>query len=122
MPPIITHKPIITDPALSECVAVAEKTKALCLEILTLVESNGGDPSTLSPELALEKSRKQKQLNALTAHLKGLHRNAIMAARERKEATTEARREVDRLHLQLQNLYYEQRHLKGEVMACQEFP
>lgn len=45
-----------------------------------------------------------------------------MSAREAKETTSEVRREVDRLHLQLQNLYYEQRHLRGEINACREFP
>jgi THO complex subunit 5 len=45
-----------------------------------------------------------------------------MSAREAKEVTSEVRREVDRLHLQLQNLYYEQRHLRGEITACREFP
>jgi len=42
--------------------------------------------------------------------------------REAKDATSESRREVDRLHLQLQNLYYEQRHLRGEITACRDFP
>jgi len=45
-----------------------------------------------------------------------------MSAREAKQTTTEARQEVDRLHLQLQNLYYEQRHLRGEIAACKDFP
>ncbi|KUI56522.1 hypothetical protein VP1G_03865 [Cytospora mali] len=35
--------------------------------------------------------------------------------------TAEARQEVDVLHLQLQNLYYEQRHLQGEIAACESF-
>lgn len=112
---------ILTNPALKECLEVAERTRALCHEILTLVESNGGHDQLPEP-VALEKARKQKQLNTLTAHLKNLHRNVILQAREAKEQTTEARREVDRLHLQLQNLYYEQRHLRGEVNACRDYP
>merc|ERR1711977_653594 len=35
--------------------------------------------------------------------------------------TAEARQEVGKLHLQLQNLYYEQRHLQGEIAACESF-
>jgi len=31
------------------------------------------------------------------------------------------RQEVDKLHLQLQNLYYEQRHLQGEIAACESY-
>ncbi|KAK2682939.1 hypothetical protein RAB80_000885 [Fusarium oxysporum f. sp. vasinfectum] len=55
------------------------------------------------------------------AHLKGLHRNVCFSARETKSQTAESRQEVDRLHLQLQNLYYEQRHLQGEITACESY-
>uniref|UniRef100_L2FHA7 Fms interacting n=1 Tax=Colletotrichum fructicola (strain Nara gc5) TaxID=1213859 RepID=L2FHA7_COLFN len=55
------------------------------------------------------------------SHLRGLHRAANFTARETKAQTAEARHEVDRLHLQLQNLYYEQRHLEGEIEACESY-
>ena len=29
--------------------------------------------------------------------------------------------EIDALHLQLQNLYYEQRHLRGEIAGCEDY-
>ncbi|TVY30467.1 putative THOC5 family protein [Lachnellula hyalina] len=35
--------------------------------------------------------------------------------------TPEARQEIDRLHLALQNLYYEERHLQGEIVACESY-
>lgn len=38
-----------------------------------------------------------------------------------KARTGEARQEVDRLLLQLQNLYYEQRHLLGEIAGCEDY-
>jgi THO complex subunit 5 len=76
----------------------------------------------MSEDVLSQRSRKQKQLNAYMTQLKGLHRAAVMSAREAKESTSEARRAVDRLHLQLQNLYYEQRHLRGEITACRDFP
>lgn len=44
-----------------------------------------------------------------------------MGVRQTKQETTEARQEIDSLHLQLQNLYYEQRHLRGEIAGCEEF-
>ncbi|TGZ79316.1 hypothetical protein EX30DRAFT_333433 [Ascodesmis nigricans] len=114
---------LITDPLLLECLQVAERTRALCHELLTLVETNTPTDSTPLPDhIFQEKARKQKQLNTLTAHLKSLHRTVILQAREAKEAVTEKRKEVDRLHLLLQNLYYEQRHLRGEVKACRDFP
>nr|GFD57658.1 hypothetical protein [Tanacetum cinerariifolium] len=41
--------------------------------------------------------------------------------RRTKQETSEARQEIDELHLQLQNLYYEQRHLRGEIRGCEEY-
>lgn len=111
---------IVTDPSLLDCLAVGERTRVLCHQILSTVESNGA--AELSEDDRINRSRTHKLLNALMTQLKGLHRIAIMSAREAKETTSEVRREVDRLHLQLQNLYYEQRHLRGEINACREFP
>lgn len=116
----MTIQGITTDPALRECLAVADRTRLLCHQILTTIESATG--AELPEDERIERSRTQKQLNALLTQIKGLHRAAIMSAREAKEVTGEVRREVDRLHLQLQNLYYEQRHLRGEITACREFP
>ncbi|KAF8535671.1 Fms-interacting protein-domain-containing protein [Trichophaea hybrida] len=111
---------VIQDPALLHCLDVADRTRNLCHEIVSALENTtDGEPSE---QVLIERSRKQKQLNALMIQLKGLHRSAVISSREAKEATSEARREVDRLHLQLQNLYYEQRHLRGEITACRDFP
>ncbi|KAI5779470.1 Fms-interacting protein-domain-containing protein [Geopyxis carbonaria] len=108
------------DGSLKQCMDAADLTRDLCHDILTMIENQNGLES--SNEALVQQCRKQKQLNAMLAKLKDLHRLTIMAGREAKDATSEARREVDRLHLQLQNLYYEQRHLRGEVTACKEFP
>lgn len=110
----------VTDPSLRECLAVGERTRLLCHQILSTIEGNA--VTELSEADRIIRSRTNKLLNALMTQLKGLHRTAIMSAREAKETTSEVRREVDRLHLQLQNLYYEQRHLRGEINACREFP
>ena len=45
----------------------------------------------------------------------------MLGVRSTKQETAEARQEIDSLHLQLQNLYYEQRHLRGEIAACEEY-
>ncbi|KAH0605110.1 uncharacterized protein H6S33_005092 [Morchella sextelata] len=112
---------VVTDPSLRECLAVVERTRLLCHELLMAMESSGGVAEP-SEDDRISRSRKHKLLNALMTQLKSLHRAAIMSAREAKETTSEVRREVDRLHLQLQNLYYEQRHLRGEINACRDFP
>jgi THO complex subunit 5 len=58
---------------------------------------------------------------ALMARLKSLNRAANTATRVRKEATAEARHEMDQSHLGLQNLLYEKRHLEREIDKCRQF-
>ena len=72
-------------------------------------------------EAQLELSKQQKVLYSYLAQLRGLNRNAILKVRNTKQSTAEARQEIDRLHLQLQNLYYEERHLRGEIAGCESY-
>jgi THO complex subunit 5 len=58
---------------------------------------------------------------ALVARLKALNRAANAATRARKQATAEARQEMDQTHLDLQNLLYEKRHLEREIEKCRQF-
>jgi THO complex subunit 5 len=58
---------------------------------------------------------------ALIGRLKSLNRAANTATRVRKEATAEARHEMDQSHLGLQNLLYEKRHLEREIEKCRQF-
>jgi THO complex subunit 5 len=58
---------------------------------------------------------------ALVARLKALNRAANAATRARKQATAEARQEMDQTHLGLQNLLYEKRHLEREIEKCRQF-
>ena len=57
----------------------------------------------------------------LVARLKALNRASNNATRIHKEATTEARQEMDQAHLNLQNLFYEKRHLEREIEKCRQF-
>lgn len=111
---------IVTDPNLS---TVLDASRDARLQALSLVDqiaaAEPGDSS--SPEVQQETSKQQKRLITNLAQLRGLHRAAYFGARQTKSQTSEARQEVDRLHLQLQNLYYEQRHLQGEIKACESY-
>ena len=107
-----TAPPLITSPFLTSVLSTCTSTRAQCLSLLALSESS---PSQL------DLSKQQKLLNAYLAQLRGLNRNAILEVRSTKQATAEARQEIDRLLLQLQNLYYEERHLRGEIGACESY-
>ncbi|KAH8118266.1 Fms-interacting protein-domain-containing protein [Phellopilus nigrolimitatus] len=63
----------------------------------------------------------QVRAAALFARLKALNRVANAATRTRKQATADARTEMDHTHLGLQNLQYEKRHLEREIEKCRQF-
>ncbi|KAK3309567.1 Fms-interacting protein-domain-containing protein [Chaetomium strumarium] len=117
---IDTH---ITDAALASVLETSRAAREQAQTLVDLVDrataANANGP--LPADALTELSKQQKLLNTTLAQLRGLHRAAHFRARETKSLTAEARHEVDVLHLQLQNLYYEQRHLEGEIAACEGF-
>lgn len=111
---------LITDPNLRPLLQTSQATLAQTLSVLTWLEEHA-QATNPSLEQKLEVAQQQKILNAYLAKLRGQHRQAAFGARATKHETAEARQEVDRLLLQLQNLYYEQRHLMGEIAACEGY-
>ena len=114
---------LITDPTLRPILAASHAALAQTLDILSWLSENVA-PTPRSPpsqEAQLALSKQQKKLYALLAQLRGQNRRAAFGVRATKQETAEARQEVDRLLLQLQNLYYEQRHLMGEIGACEGY-
>lgn len=92
------------------------------MNLIDLVEANAIAASqTPSVEVQLDLSKQQRLLYSYLGRLRELNRNAILKVRNTKQTTAEARQEIDRLHLQLQNLYYEERHLRGEIAACESY-
>lgn len=114
---------IVTDPALRSFLQTSQlaREQALSLADRLAFVSSPDAAQTLTTEQQVELSKEQKLLTTNLSHLRGLHRVAYMGARETKAQTAEARQEVDVLHLQLQNLYYEQAHLQGEITACESY-
>lgn len=111
---------LISDPTLRPLLETSQATLAQTASVLAWLQQQpaGHEPSL---EQKLELSQQQKILNAYLAKLRGQSRRAAFGARATKQETAEARQEVDRLLLQLQNLYYEQRHLMGEIGACEGY-
>lgn len=113
---------IISDSYLRSVLDASTHTRQQCLDLIDLVEANALTSSASTPpESPLEALKHQKLLLANLALLRGLNRNAIIKVRNTKQGTAEARQEIDRLHLHLQNLYYEERHLRGEISACESY-
>lgn len=110
----------ISDASLRLALETSRQTRDQAIALLDLVAAT---PPTSEPseEIQLHISKEQKRLLASMTQLRGLHRNSHVDARDTKAQTAEMRQEVDKLHLQLQNLYYEQRHLQGEISACESY-
>lgn len=110
----MTSGNIVQDPFLQSVLAASVHTRQQCLQLIDLAERSAIAPSeTLPYDTKFHLSAKQRQLNADLAKLRQASRESIFEVRATKQDTAEARQEVDRLHLQLQNLYYEERHLRG---------
>ena len=113
---------IVTDDYLQSVLATSLHTREQCMYLINLVEANGSTVSqTPSVQIQLDVSKQQRLLYSCLGRLRELNRNAILKVRNTKQTTAEARQEIDRLHLQLQNLYYEERHLRGEIAACESY-
>lgn len=113
---------IVTDSYLQSVLATSLSTREQCMNLIDLVEANAIAASqTPSVEVQLDLSKQQRLLYSYLGRLRELNRNAILKVRNTKQTTAEARQEIDRLHLQLQNLYYEERHLRGEIAACESY-
>lgn len=123
----MTIDAIVTDPALRSFLQTSQHAREQALGLADRLaeldhhDHHHGAPPLLTADQRVELSKEQKLLNTNLSHLRGLHRAACLGARDTKAQTAEARQEVDVLHLQLQNLYYEQRHLQGEIAACESF-
>ena len=111
----MTGSGIVTDPHLVGVLRAAEQARSQCDEILALITAQR------DADQASELDKQQKKLYSDLALVRGLNRKAVLDVRRTKQDTADARQEVDMLHLQLQNLYYEQRHLNGEIALCENY-
>ena len=118
----ITTGDIVTDSYLQSVLTTSLHTRGQCMNLIDLVEANAIAASqTPSVQVQLDLSKQQRLLFSHLGQLRELNRNAVLKVRDTKQTTAEARQEIDRLHLQLQNLYYEERHLRGEIAACDSY-
>jgi len=115
----MTVTEIITSPLLTPCLATAQATLAQAQTLIDLLSANASTPTTLSLQSTV--AHHQKLLQAYLSKLRLQTRKAAYTARATKSSTADARKQVDALLLQLQNLYYEQRHLLSEIAACEDY-
>lgn len=119
-PSTIAISDIVQDPSLFPVHSTSSETITQCRRLLSLQDPNSA-LATNPQETPRAVAKQQKELFALLSQLRGQSRDAVFRVRETKQLTAEGRHEIDRLHLQLPNLYYEQRHLSGEISACETY-
>jgi hypothetical protein len=108
----MTALEIVSDPNLASVLRAAAEARSQCDAILSLIAAQRHEQ---------ELDTQQKKLYSDLAVVRGLNRKAILDVRRTKQDTADARQEVDTLHLRLQNLFYEQRHLNGEIALCEGY-
>ncbi|KAG8533154.1 uncharacterized protein KY384_001937 [Bacidia gigantensis] len=118
----LSHSDIVTDTYLHTVLETCTHAREQCMTLVEAIEATSVAESQQLPlEAQLELSKQQKTLYSYLGQLRGQNRNSILKVRNTKQQTAEARQEIDTLHLRLQNLYYEERHLRGEIAACESY-
>ncbi|KAL8719488.1 MAG: hypothetical protein Q9225_003515 [Loekoesia sp. 1 TL-2023] len=118
----MTSNEIVQDLFLQSVLSASTDARQKCMELIDLAERSAITSSQSLPnDTKIHLSQQQRLLNCDLASLRDASRESIFEVRTTKQSTSEARQEVDRLHLRLQNLYYEERHLRGEISACESY-
>jgi len=117
----------VIDPRLISVLDVSDQARTAALHFLDVASKAAlsAQPSADTPpdiRHALAITRAQKPVFAYLTQLRARHRAMAYLIREDKAATTVSRVEVGTLHLSLQNLQYENRHLAGEITATKNHP
>lgn len=122
MAPVV---PLVTDPQLRTVIDTADQACQYALQLADLIERNppqSNDPNILVDAAVEQECRDlQNKLAYTLAVVRKGHRDAALDVRETKQATADARHEIDTLHLHLQNLLYEERHLISEIHAADSY-
>lgn len=108
--------PQLTDPSILRVHETINQIKLITnrfLELKTRPDLTEQDQQQLSTD--------QRKLLTLKIMLRGFNREMHLQNRAVKTSTSEAKAEVDSLYLNLQNLKYEQQHLRSEIQDCRNY-
>ena len=113
----------IQDPFLISILEATASLREQTSALLDLVNKrhDSSEAEAKSATGTLEPNQRLPELSAGITDLRNRNRHLAHLVRDTKATTSVSRAEVDRLHLGLQNLYYEERHLVGEIASCEEY-
>jgi THO complex subunit 5 len=108
--------PPLTDPSILHVQDTISQIKLVANRLLRL-----RDQEDVSEEEAQQFSVDQRKLTNLKIMLRGFNREMYLQNRAVKTATSETKAEFDKMYLNLQNLTYEQQHLRSEIQDCRNY-
>jgi THO complex subunit 5 len=111
------NPPNLTDPSILRVRDTVHQIKLLTNRIVQLQAQPQSSEDDEIQQLATD----QKKLANLKIMLRGSNREMYLENRSVKTATSEAKAQVDNLYLTLQNLKYEQQHLRSEIQDCRNY-
>lgn len=108
--------PTLTDPSILHVRDTINQIKIVAARVISIQSR-----PDLSDDEQLQLQTDQKKLTNLKIMLRGFNREMYLQNRAVKQATSEAKAQVDHLYLALQNLKYEQQHLRSEIQDCRNY-
>jgi THO complex subunit 5 len=112
------HPPTLTDPSILRVRDNVHQIKLLTSRIVHLrSQPHASEDDEIQQQITID----QKKLANLKIMLRGFNREMYLENRGVKTATSEAKSQVDDLYLNLQNLKYEQQHLRSEIQDCRNY-
>lgn len=108
--------PSVTDPSITHVRDTISQIKLVANRIIDLRSH-----VQLSEDESRRLQTDEKKLTNLKIMLRGFNREMHLQNRAVKTATSEAKAQVDNLYLNLQNLKYEQQHLRSEIQDCRNY-
>jgi hypothetical protein len=115
--PVNLNPPQLIDPSVLRVRDTINQISILATRVISL----RGRLEDLSEEENAQLEKDQKKLRNLRVMLRGFNREMYLQNRAIKQATSDAKVEVDNLYIGLQNLKYEQGHLRSEIQDCRNY-
>ncbi len=110
---------LVRDPSLQEALEASRLAKTECRRFIDTkgsrddetMEVDSGDTSSILNNIA-----------AYLVKLRHMNRDAMLTCKSKRAGIAERKALVDERLLQLQNLHYQQQHLRGEIKQCEDYP
>lgn len=98
-----------------DALAISQEMRQQVMDLLNNMKN--GD---IEGEGSIDNQR--RYLLASIVALRAANRNAWLSSRTAKSRTNDTKQGIDRMNLELQGLFYEQRHLRTEIQICKATP